>query len=40
MKKAEIKILRGEEWQIKENLVLKKGKVYMPRNKELRVEVI
>ena len=40
MKKARIKMLRKEEWQIKGELVLKKGKVYMPKNNELRVEII
>ena len=40
MKKAGVKILRGDEWQIERNLVLKKGKVYVPKDKELRVEII
>jgi len=40
MKKAEVKALRGEEWQIEGELVLKEGKVYVPKNKELRVEII
>ena len=40
MKKAEVKILRDEELQIKENLVLKRGKVYVLKNKELRIEII
>ena len=29
MKKMGVKVLRGEEWQIEEDLVLKKGKVYV-----------
>jgi len=29
MKKVGIKVLRGEEWQIEEDLVLKKGKMYV-----------
>ena len=33
-------MLRGEEWQIKEDLVLKKGKIYVPKDEELRVEII
>jgi len=40
MKKAKVKVLQGEEWQIEGDLVLKKGKVYMPKDKELRVEII
>jgi len=35
MNKTGVKILRDEEWQIKENLVLKKGKVYVLKNKEI-----
>jgi len=40
MKKAGVKVLREEEWQIEEKLVLKEGKVYMPKDKVLRVEII
>jgi len=40
MKKAEVKELRGNEWKIEEDLVLKEGKVYVLRNEELRAEVI
>ena len=40
MKKAEVKELRGNEWKIEEDLVLKEGKVYVLRDKELRAEVI
>ena len=40
MKKAIVKELQGSEWQIEEVLVLKKGKVYVPKDEELRVEVI
>jgi len=40
MKKAEVKVLRGDEWQIKRNLVLKKERVYVSKNKELRIEII
>jgi len=39
MKKAEVKTLRRDEWEIEE-LMLKEGKVYMSKNKELRLEVI
>jgi len=40
IKKTGIKILREEEWQIEEDLVLKEGKVYVLKNEELRVEII
>jgi len=40
MKKAGVKELRGNEWQIEEDLVLKERKVYVPKDKELRAEVI
>jgi len=40
MKKAGVKMLQGEEWQIERDLVLKEGKVYVPKDKELRVEII
>jgi len=40
MKKTEVKVVRGEEWQIEEDLVLKKRKMYMLKDKELRAEII
>ena len=40
MKRAGVKELQGKEWQIEGDLVLKKGKVYVPKDEELRVEVI
>ena len=40
MKKARVKKLRGDGWKIEENLVLKERKVYMPKDEELRVEII
>jgi len=40
MKKAGVKMLRDEEWQIKEGLVLKEGRVYVLKNEKLRVEII
>ena len=40
MKKARVKELRGNEWKIEENLVLKEGKMYMPKDEELSAEVI
>ena len=35
MKKAGVKILWGEEWQMEGDLVLKEGKVYVLKDKEL-----
>ena len=40
MKKVGVKILQGDKQQIEGDLVLKKGKVYIPKNEELRVEII
>ena len=40
MKKAGVKILRDEEQQIEERLVLKKGRVYVLKDEKLRVEII
>jgi len=40
MKKTEVKVLRGDEWQVEGDLVLKKGKVYVLKDKELKVEMI
>ena len=40
MKKVKIKELRGNEWKIEGELVLKEGKVYVPKDKELRAEMI
>jgi len=40
MKKAGVRELRGNEWKLEEDLVLKKGKIYMPKDKKLRAEVI
>jgi len=40
IKKAGVKELRGDEWKIEGELVLKEGKVYVPKDEELRVEVI
>ena len=40
IKKAKVKELQGNEWQIEGDLVLKEGKVYIPKNKELRTEII
>ena len=40
MKEAEVKGLRNKEWQIEERLVLKEERVYIPKDKKLRVEII
>ena len=40
MKNAGVKMLRDEEWQIEEELVLKEGRVYVLKDKELKVEII
>ena len=40
MKRAKVKELQGEKWQIEGDLVLKEGKVYVPKDKELRAEII
>ena len=40
MKKTEVKVLRGNEWEIEEELVLKEEKMYMLKDEELRLEVI
>jgi len=39
LKKAEVKMLREEEWEIENGVVLKKGRIYIPEE-ELRREVI
>jgi len=40
MKKANVKVLRNEEWREEDGLMLKDGKVYVPKDEELRAEVI
>jgi len=40
MKKAKIKELQGNEWQMERDLVLKEGKIYALKDEELRAEVI
>ena len=40
MKKTGFKVLRNKKWQIEEDLVLKKGKVYTPNDEELMTEII
>jgi len=40
IKKTGVKVLRGEEWQIEGDLVLKEGKIYILKDEALRVEII
>jgi len=40
MKWAGVKMLRDEEWREEDGLMLKEGKVYMPKDGELRTEII
>ena len=40
IKKAGVKLLRNEEWQIEDDLVLKERKVYVPRDEKLRLEIM
>jgi len=40
IKKKGVKVLRNNEWQIEDDLVLKEGKMYVLRNEELRLEII
>jgi len=40
MKKTGVRILRGDKWQIEEELVLKEGKIYVQKEEKLRVEII
>ena len=35
-----MKVVRGDEWQIEGELVLKEGKVYVLKNEKLRAEII
>ena len=40
IKKVRIKAVREEEWQLEGDLILKERKMYVPKDKELRVEII
>jgi len=40
IKKTEVKVLRRDEWQVEEDLVLKEKKVYVLKDEELKVEII
>jgi hypothetical protein len=40
MKEAGVKMLREEEWREEEGILLKEGKVYVPKEEKLRAEII
>ena len=40
IKRVGVKILKDEEWHQKDGLILKKEKIYVPRDEKLRAEVI
>ena len=40
IKQAGVKVLRNEEWRESEGLMLKEGKIYVPKDEKLRAEVI
>ena len=40
MKKTGVKMLRDKEWREEDGLMLKEGKVYVPKDEALRVEII
>jgi len=40
IKKVGVKAIQREEWKVEEELVLKEEKVYVPKNEELRTEII
>jgi len=40
MKRAGVKMLRDEEWREEDGLILKEEKVYVPKDEELRTEII
>ena len=40
MKNAGVRVLKNDEWHIKNKLIFKKRKMYIPKNKSLRLEII
>ena len=40
MKWARVKMLRDEEWREVDSVMYKKGKVYIPKDDKLRIEII
>ena len=40
MKQAEVKMLRDEEWRKVDSVIYKEEKVYVPKDRKLRAEII
>jgi len=40
MKQAGVKMLRDEEWREVDDVMYKEGKVYIPRDNKLRMEIV
>ena len=40
IKKVGVKMLRNKEWREEDGLMLKEGKMYVPKDEALRVEII
>jgi len=40
IKRVGVKVIQGGEWKMEGELVMKEGKVYMPKDEELRTEII
>ena len=40
MKRAEVKMLRNEEWREVDGIMYKERKVYVPRDDKLRMEIV
>ena len=40
MKKVRVKVIKGDEWQIEGDLVLKEGKVYVLKDEKLKAKII
>jgi len=40
IKKVKVRNSKSEKWKIEKDLVLKKGKIYVLKNEELRMEII
>jgi len=40
IKKVRVKVLRNNKWQIEDKLVLKEEKIYVLKDKELRLEIV
>ena len=40
IKKVRVKVLRNDKWQMEDDLVLKEEKMYVSKDKELRLKII